>query len=544
MPLSIGLITLNAKFIHSSLSLRYLRNAARKAEYENVWIREYIISQPVWKLAADILALKPDILGISIYIWNRNQSFELIDRLKKQDPNLCIVIGGPEVSFDAPADDVTLISGEGEKKWLEFLEHKKNGTVPTPETIKRWSDYGTDLPELIPPYIEEDLPSLKNRIVYLETSRGCPYLCSFCLSALDKTVRYFSDDVVRRQIKMLIEGGTRLIKFVDRTFNLKPARMVELIRWLTRFEGVSFHFEVVGDILTQELLDCLEDVPEGMFQFEIGIQTVNDRPQQLIRRKQDNEKLFSSISRLTHNNRIHLHCDLIFGLPEENLEACLQSFTEVFRLNPHELQLGFLKFLPGTPIRDFIESHTYQYQSGPPYELLSNRHLSANEVIYLKKFTEIFDQFYNSKKFRFSLQYLLTNREPIEIFNLLLERVESKNLFLHSLNLDDRYRIFLETFSSGQSEILIEYLKLDYLYAQRVYRIPNFLASGSAPKQKTWSGDGKTPIISFDHELKISDETVVLMPAVASQYYAIIHPEAPPGYFLRPEIKRILSLGN
>ena len=204
MQHSIGLVTLNAKFIHSSLGLRYLRNAARDAGHKNVWIKEFVINQPVLKIASEIQKLKPNILGIGIYIWNRHQSFELIERLQKQNPNLKIVIGGPEVSFEIETSiNRPVISGEGEKKWLEYLKIIGKGEIPSEEVLNRWKTYGKDLPDLSPAYIEEDYPQLNNRIVYFETSRGCPYLCSFCLSALDKTVRYFDDKIIYKQIKSL-----------------------------------------------------------------------------------------------------------------------------------------------------------------------------------------------------------------------------------------------------------------------------------------------------------------------------------------------------
>ncbi|SVC96066.1 uncharacterized protein METZ01_LOCUS348920, partial [marine metagenome] len=321
------LVTLNTKFIHSSLSIRYLRNVTKNEGFDNVWIQEFVINQPIWKVAAEILNKKPKILGISVYIWNRRQSMELIERLKKQDPTMVIVVGGPEVSFDMHSTDrYTVIAGEGEAKWLEFLEHSRNEDSPTPATVKDWESYGTNLPELSPAYIKDDLPHLKNRLVYMETSRGCPYLCSFCLSALDKTVRFFDDQTVNEQINLLIKGGVTKIKFVDRTFNLKPSHMKELMRRLSKFWGIAFHFEVIGDLLTDDLLEFLETVPEGMFQFEIGVQTTNPSVQETIERKQDNSKLFSAIDCLISANLIHIHCDLIFGLPGETLDDILKSF--------------------------------------------------------------------------------------------------------------------------------------------------------------------------------------------------------------------------
>ena len=413
---SIGIVTLNAKFIHSSLSLRYLRNAARRAGFENVWIQEFIINQPVWKIAAEILKQAPDVLGLSVYIWNRKQSFELLETLQKQSPNLKIVLGGPEVSFEPELpNDYTLIAGEGENKWVEYLNFAAKGETPPRETLEQWNTYGNDLPELYPPYIEEDYPTLKNRYAYIEASRGCPYLCSFCLSALDKKVRYFDDADLRQQIKCLIENGTRKIKFVDRTFNLNPKRMMSLMQWLTQFDGTEFHFEVVGDLLNDNMMRFLETVPQGMFQFEIGIQTTTEEVQDAIHRKQSNTKLFKTIEALIQQDRVHLHCDLIFGLPGETLDELLGSFTEVLKLKPHELQLGFLKFLPGAPIRDKIESHRYRYLSFPPYELLSHKDLSAGEVRFLKQFTDVFDLFYNSKRFQFSLSRLFQTQAPTSI---------------------------------------------------------------------------------------------------------------------------------
>ncbi len=543
MKLSIGLVTLNAKYIHTSLSLRYLRNAARLAGFQNVWIEEFVINQPVWKIAAEIHARRPDILGVSIYIWNRQQSFELIERLKKQMPALEIVAGGPEVSFEPNLpDQYTLISGEGESKWVEYLKHKQKGQTPTSETLAQWNTYGTDLPELIPPYLPEDTGEIKNRIAYLETSRGCPYLCSFCLSALDKKVRYFDESIVNEQIEQLVAAGVKRIKFVDRTFNLKPKRMMELMRWLTRFPKASFHFEVVADILTPEIMDFLATVPEGMFQFEIGIQTTDDQTQSIIQRKQDKEKLFGAIQELARQNKIHCHCDLIFGLPGETLEQILKSFEEVLALNPHELQLGFLKFLPGAPIQSAIKSHGYQFQSSPPYELICNKDLSAEEVIYLKKFTEVFDLFYNSKRFRFSMNRLLETWSPAHLFNRLLEYMESNGLLFQSHSLEDQYKILFDAFSLGENPLEFDLLKLDYLFSQRVYHLPRFLTpanGGSKFKTKTWPKDRKTPLILFDHNIQLVNGGVHLIPLTEPKWYAIAHPNGDSGYIQAPSINLV-----
>ncbi|MBC8287608.1 MAG: DUF4080 domain-containing protein [Nitrospinae bacterium] len=542
MKRSIGLITLNAKFIHSSLSLRYLRNFSRNAGYQNIWIREFVINQPIWKIAAEIQKLKPAVLGVGIYIWNRSQSLELIERLQKQMPHLKIVAGGPEVSFEKEHSlPCPVISGEGEKKWLEFLELTRKQETPSEAVLTRWRTFGTDLPELIPPYLEEDFPRLKNRIVYFETSRGCPYLCSFCLSALDKTVRYFDDETIQSQIKELITAGIQKIKFVDRTFNLKPGRMKKLMQWLTQFEGNEFHFEVVGDILTADILDFLATVPPGMFQFEIGIQTTTEAVQETIQRKQNNEKLFETIRQLVEQDRIHFHCDLIFGLPGETLEDIRQSFSEVMALRPHELQLGFLKFLPGAPINNLVEKEQYQHHSTPPYELISHQHLSAEEVLYLKEFEDIFDRYYNSKRFRFSIHYLLEKMNPVTLFDRLRDQHESRELLMNPVSLDEYYRIFRDTFYPVPTPMEQDLLKLDYLYAQRSFRLPQILATKSPGR--TWQKDRKTPVIPFNHEIEICGSQAILKVATNPVYYAIAHSQNGDGYFRRPTVNAVSGQG-
>jgi radical SAM superfamily enzyme YgiQ (UPF0313 family) len=540
MDLSIGIVTLNAKYIHSSLSLRYLRNAAQAAGFANVWIEEFTINQPIWKIAARINERKPDVLGLSVYIWNRSQSFELIERLQKQNPGLSVVLGGPEVSFEPElAENYTVIAGEGEKKFVEFLRHQEKQEPPTEETRTRWNSYGQELPDLLPAYRKEDMAGLKGRIAYLETSRGCPYLCSFCLSALDQTVRYFDDATQMKQIELLADAGVRCVKFVDRTFNLKPARMITLMAWLTKFTGLSFHFEVVADLLTEDLMDFLETVPPGMFQFEIGIQSTHEETQKKIHRKQDNHKLFDTITRLVRQNRIHFHCDLIFGLPGENLDGALASFSEVIALKPHELQLGFLKFLPGAPILELIGPHQYQYQSHPPYEFLSHKDLSAREVIYLKKFTEVFDLFYNSKRFRFSIEHLFTTQSAVAVFDRLLDAMEEADLLFQSLSLDAQYRLLHDTFGLGDHPLTFDLLKLDYLYAQRVYRLPGFLNNGLKQGQKTWREDRRTPVIPFTHEIHLEGQSLQLTPLPHPRFYAIVHPEPSAGYMQAPTVQPV-----
>ncbi|MGP0567087.1 MULTISPECIES: DUF4080 domain-containing protein [unclassified Nitrospina] len=544
MQPSIGLITLNAKFIHTAVSLRYLRNAARRAGYTNVWIEEFTIHHPTWKIAAEIQKHRPDILGIGVYIWNRRQCFELVEVLKKQNPDLKIVLGGPEVSFEMPhGDDYTILSGEGEARFVEYLGYAVKNESPPPDVLDRWLVYGGDLPDLHVPYTQEDWPHLQNRYAYVETSRGCPYLCSFCLSALDKTVRYFDDDAVRQQIEDIVKAGVGKVKFVDRTFNLQPRRMRDLMQWLTQFPEVEFHFEVVGDLLNDGMLEFLDTVPPGMFQFEIGIQTATDPVQQTIQRKQNNDKLFATIRQLIAQDRVHVHCDLIFGLPGETYEQMMQSFEEVFALRPHEVQLGFLKFLPGAPVKDQIEKEGYRYLSTPPYEVIANRLVSAEQFSYLKRFTEMFDLFYNSQRFRFTLEHILRDRSPIDVFDRLLAHVEKHTGFHGGISLDRQYLFLAECFGLLDDPLALDLLKLDYLYHQRTFHLPEFLRArlpeNGSTKLRTWSGDRKTPLVPFSHEIEVDRWQARLSPSRSPVYYAVAHAPRGAGYFTRPAVHRV-----
>jgi len=246
---------------------------------------------------------------------------------------------------------------------------------------------------------------------------------------------------------------------------------------------------------------------------------------------------------LIEQDRVHLHCDLIFGLPGETLDELLESFTEVLKLKPHELQLGFLKFLPGAPIRDQIESHEYRYLSFPPYEFLSHKNLSAEEVRFLKQFAEVFDLFYNTQRFQFSLDHLFQNQAPVEVFRKLISALEKGNRVLNALSLDHQYRIFAETFKLDADPLAWDLLQLDYLYHQRSYRLPGFmtarLASNGSSRPKTWDVDRKTMVVPFRHTLEWQGPEPKLIPAPSPVYYAVAHAEVDTSYMSRPRIERV-----
>jgi anaerobic magnesium-protoporphyrin IX monomethyl ester cyclase len=551
-PLSIGLVTINSKHVHVALSLRYLRNAARRAGFADVWLREYTLKTPTWKMASDLAALtagKRAVLGFSVYIWNRQETFALIERLKKQNPALVAVVGGPEVSFESgpptPYIDY-VIGGEGERKWVECLTYVAGNRVPDAATLARWRAYGTDLPDLAEsPYTEEDLAGLEHRLVYLETSRGCPYTCSFCLSALDEKVRFYPDAQVKEDVRRLAAAGARKIKFLDRTFNLRKNRVLDFFRFLAQFDGVEFHFEVVGDLLDDALLAFLETVPPGRFQFEIGVQTADPAVNARVARYQPQEKLFDRIARLVAADRVHVHADLIWGLPGEGMAELRRGFEQVLALRPHKLQLGFLKFLPGAPIRALIAEHGYVFQDQPPYEVIRHNRLAAEEVLALKRFEEAFDAYYNSGHFRFTLGRLLETQPGWELFGALAEHYARNGLLFLNHGLEERARHLLAVARRWLPEPeLVDLLKLDYCYHHRTRHVPSFLNGGDTPEprevRQQRRGAPGTTFAPFRHLIRLNGAQARLEPVDFPIWYAFHYPEARGGYFFRPRLEPVL----
>ncbi|HKI96893.1 MAG TPA: DUF4080 domain-containing protein [bacterium] len=545
---SIGLVTLNSKYVHTALSLRYLRNAARAAGFAHTWIAEYTIQTPLWKAAAELMARRPAVLGFSVYIWNRRQTLDLIELVKKQQPQVLIVVGGPEVSFEAgppsPYVDV-VIAGEGERKWAECLGLWAESRRPDAATLRRWATYGTDLPALEAlPYLDEDLPQLAERLVYVETSRGCPYTCSFCLSALDESVRFYPDAAVKAHLERLIGAGARRIKFLDRTFNLRKARVRELFRWLMGFPGVEFHFEVVGDLLDDAMLALLAEAQPGMFQFEIGVQSALEPTRARVERRQHQPRLFEVIRRLVNDARVHLHVDLIWGLPGETLADIRASFEQVLALQPHELQLGFLKFLPGAPIRGLIEPHRYVFQDAPPYEVIAHADLAADAVLALKRFAEVFDLYYNSGHFRFTLRRLMQVRPAWEVFEALAAHFAAEGLLLPAHGLEGLLGHLQRCARDWLPEAeLADLLKLDYFFHHRARRVPRFLNGHEAAETPAVRAHRKrephSAVAAFAHRLELRDGAVELTPSAEPVWFAFRYPPTGEGYFFRPQVERL-----
>jgi len=420
------LTTLNAKYIHSSPALRWLY-VANKDRFD-ISFKEYVIKDDIIRIANELLAPNPDIIGIGVYIWNVEQSMRLSSILKNLKPEITLVAGGPEVSYEPEFFLNTgyidfVISGEGEFVLGELLDalknnpsadysnidiksvshlHRINKTVAKANLQK--------LAGLPSPYKLNDIPEdRKNRYIYFETSRGCPYQCNYCLSSLEKGVRYFPSEHVFQNLEYLIENDARQIKFTDRTFNLNQERTLAIFDFLiSRYRpGLSFQFEIYADLLSEELINHLnETLPPHYFRFEIGIQSTFEPVNRAIRRKQNFELISSYIKMLMDGQKVDLHLDLIAGLPHEILERFKKSFDDVFVLRPKELQLGFLKMLRGTSLRRNADFYGYQYNQQAPYEIISNDRLSAEELRRIHSVELTLNKYWNSGKFKRTMQAL------------------------------------------------------------------------------------------------------------------------------------------
>ncbi|PYZ97402.1 B12-binding domain-containing radical SAM protein [Alteribacter lacisalsi] len=424
--MNVTITTLNAKYIHTCLALRLLKTYT-EPEF-NVDLTEFTIKDPAMNIVSDLYRRKPDVIGFSCYIWNIEETIQVVKMLKKVLPDIKIVFGGPEVSYDTaqwlarvPEVDFIVI-GEGEetfKHLLQEIERGKNGWHfvfglayrKNREIVINPGRGKLDLNTIPSPYrLPSDLPALGKRVVYFETSRGCPFSCQFCLSSIEVGVRYFDIEKVKDDLLYLIRNGAKMIKFIDRTFNIKRDYALEIFDFLIKNHGgCEFQFEITADIMRPEVLTFLNDhAPPGIFRFEIGVQSTNDDTNDLIKRRQNFKKLARTVTLVRDGGKIDQHLDLIAGLPEENYSSFKQTFNDVFALRPEELQLGFLKMLRGTGMRAMAEKYDYKYMDHAPYEILSNNVLSFDEVIKIKQVEDILEKYWNDHRLDYTMNHLVT----------------------------------------------------------------------------------------------------------------------------------------
>lgn len=419
---AIVLCTLNAKYIHASLGLRYLLSNLGDLRSQTV-LREFTIARQAQEVVDALLVTLGDantdrvqIIGFGVYIWNVTQTLEVLRLLKTQRPDIKLVIGGPEVSHEVDQQEIVrvadhLITGWGDVSFSKLCRALLYGPQPL---MKIMAGEQPPLDQIIFPYQEYTDDDLAHRLLYVEASRGCPFRCEFCLSSLDKTARAFNLDAFLAQMQLLYERGARNFKFVDRTFNLKIDASLRILQFfLDRLptggaqDGLFVHFEVIPDHLPPRLKALIEQFPPGVLQLEVGVQSFNVAVQQLISRKQDNEQTEANLRWLRQSSNAHLHADLIFALPSESLESFADGFDRLHALKPHEIQLGILKRLRGTPIARHSAEWAMVYDPAPPYTALQTGAVDAATLQRFTRFSRYWDLVANSGRFGQTLVVLL-----------------------------------------------------------------------------------------------------------------------------------------
>ncbi|HRW13443.1 MAG TPA: DUF4080 domain-containing protein [Syntrophomonas sp.] len=496
---SILLTTLNAKYIHSSLALRYLQAYCRDYGDLQLTIKEFTINEAGNDVLAAIYQQQPQILCFSCYIWNIRLILELIEDYHKISPQTVIVLGGPEVSYDAehlldshPAIDY-IVRGEGEAVLLELLLALTNQTEISPikGVTYRQGDRSTSNPDqalikeldTIPFPYPADMQTFRDKIVYYESSRGCPFHCSYCLSSTQHGVRFFSLPRVKQDLAFLSRQGIREIKLVDRTFNCHEERAMEIMRWIISLETPTcFHFEIEASLLSECMLEFLATVPAGKFNLEIGIQSTFQPALQAVNRRSAWSKVRDNIAQLRASRNFHIHLDLIAGLPLETYHDFARSFNDVYQLQPDVLQLGFLKLLKGSAIRETADEHGYHFQTQPPYQVLNNRYLHFAELIQLQQMEALLDKYHNTADMTKSLAYIVSKvyaNDAFGFFQELTDYWQVRNLFAQGHKKDVYYQYLLEFMRDAHEahlEIVHELLKYDYLMNNR-HRLPACFSS-------------------------------------------------------------------
>lgn len=508
--MKILLVAVNAKYIHSNLAVYCLKSYAAAKGYK-VELVEYTINQQPGEVLTDLYRRNADVVAFSCYIWNVEFIQNLICDYKKLRPESELWLGGPEVSYCAEhllkelSQVRGILVGEGEETFARIVkayqdscaqqiivdENRKNSVFPAtvdfcniPGIVVRLPggeiittppampiDFST-LPfpygngavtvERISPdkevFVENNtengavlwntsLDSFENRIVYYESSRGCPFSCAYCLSSIDKRVRFRNMKLVKKELSFFLEQKVPQVKFIDRTFNVNAKRTMELWSFIKENDNgiTNFHFEIAAELFTVEQIELLHSLRPGLIQLEIGVQSTNVETLSAVNRKTELTKLQTTVAAVREKNNVHIHLDLIAGLPHETLDSFRNSFNEVYRMRPHQLQLGFLKVLSGAPMEQMAKENGIVYQSAPPYEILSTKWLPYDDIILLKKVEELVEAYYNSGQFVYSLLYLQHFMEsPFALFEALAVYYEEQGYFGGKLSRRKRYEILQE----------------------------------------------------------------------------------------------------
>jgi len=525
--MKILLIGINAKYIHSNPAIYSLRACA--GEYKStVEIAEYTINQRPEDIRRDIYLRKPDVIAFSCYIWNWAVIAALLPDVAKLMPGVPIWLGGPEVSYRAEEvlaefPQVTgIMSGEGEYTFHKLAECYHNLTdSQNSQNVERAGingiksidaelqaipglvtrDFNTGTPQVLDladiPFWYADGDILKeefrNRIVYYETSRGCPFRCSYCLSSIDKTVRFRPMDMVKRELDFFLENKVPQVKFIDRTFNCKHSHAIEIWQYIYEHDNgvTNFHFEIAADILNDDELKLLSKLRPGQVQLEIGVQTTNAQTLEEIRRITNMDKLKENVARLRELHNIHLHLDLIVGLPFEDKVSFINSFNEVYAMKPDDLQLGFLKVLYGSYIGEKTSDYGIVYESNPPYEVLSTNWIFYEDVIGLKRVEEMLELYHNSGQFVNTIAFLEKRFEtPFALYEALADFYEKRGFFVQAPSRSYRYEVLLDfacELDRDNEEIYRELLTYDLYLREKLKSRPAFLQDRKKQEDLVWS---------------------------------------------------------
>ncbi len=508
--LKILLAACNAKYIHSNLAVYNLKSCS--GEYSpNVVIKEYTINQIQDDILKDIYLEQPDVICFSCYIWNISFVKELVPDLKKILPHVDFWAGGPEVSYDAveflkknPAFFGVMV-GEGEETFHElagyYIERK-------PENLKEIRGVAfhdeTKVPDIVHtgwrelmdlskvPFAYSNLTEFKNRIIYYESSRGCPFSCSYCLSSIDKKLRFRDIELVKKELQFFIDNKVPQVKFVDRTFNCKHDHAMAIWRYITEHDNgiTNFHFEISADLLREEELALMKTMRPGLIQLEIGVQSTNPQTIKAIRRTMDFEKLKGIVEQIHGFGNIHQHLDLIAGLPYEGYESFHKSFCDVYALRPEQFQLGFLKVLKGSHMMEMTGEYQILYKDREPYEVLSTAWLTYGEILGLKMVESMVEVYYNSGQFKHTLVFLEQYFEdPFRMYEALGRFYEKKGYSEISHSRMRRYEILME-FAGEQKEIPLEVLSdvmlLDLYLRENLKSRPSFASDQKSYERLIW----------------------------------------------------------
>ncbi len=422
--MNVSLVGVNSKYVHTNLAIRKIK-AYLNSKGLDVTLCEYSGGEEIWRAAADILSTRPDAVGFSCYIWNIEYVLKLAEIVKKAKKEIKIILGGPEAQYNAlkyiklPFVDI-ICSGEGEKFFEKFM------TVGVGDKI--YVATPPEMDEMPFPYSQEDL-SEKGRIFYYESSRGCPFSCAYCLSAAQTGIKYRSLDKVFADLDEFARNGVRLVKFVDRTFNSDLKRSKEILKYIINLPcETEFHMEIAADIMDGEFIEILKTAPEGKIRLEAGLQSANEKVLEICGRRSNLAKLKENIDRIINETKVTLHLDLIAGLPGESAGSFKNSFNFAYGMHPHELQLGFLKVLPGTPIEKQAGEYALVHEDKPPYEIISTADISFSELARLKNI-ELVLEYYNAESFGNTLEILLKKYPtPYDFFDALARYFEENGL--------------------------------------------------------------------------------------------------------------------